>query len=72
MYDEIMKISDSQDIIIKAAAVADYTPAKYRMLLSFYDSDANKLVKAIRNNRSWTELYRNIQKVVAYFRAHPE
>ena len=27
--DEIMKISDSQDIIIKAAAVADYTPAKY-------------------------------------------
>ena len=24
-----MKISDSQDIIIKAAAVADYTPAKY-------------------------------------------
>ena len=29
MYDEIMKISDSQDIIIKAAAVADYTPAKY-------------------------------------------
>ena len=29
MYDEIMKISDLQDIIIKAAAVADYTPAKY-------------------------------------------
>lgn len=29
MYEEIMKISDSQDIIIKAAAVADYTPAKY-------------------------------------------
>ena len=29
MYDEIMKISDSQDIIIKSAAVADYTPAKY-------------------------------------------
>ena len=29
MYDEIMKISDSQDIIIKAAAVADYTPANY-------------------------------------------
>ena len=29
MYDEIMKISDSQDIIIKAAAVADYTLAKY-------------------------------------------
>lgn len=29
MYDEIMKIFDSQDIIIKAAAVADYTPAKY-------------------------------------------
>lgn len=29
MYDEIMKISDSHDIIIKAAAVADYTPAKY-------------------------------------------
>ena len=29
MYDEIMKISDSQDIIIKAAAVADYTPTKY-------------------------------------------
>ena len=29
MYKEIMKISDSQDIIIKAAAVADYTPANY-------------------------------------------
>ena len=29
MYEEIMKISDSQDIIIKAAAVADYTPASY-------------------------------------------
>ena len=29
MYEEIMKISDSQDIIIKAAAVADYTPANY-------------------------------------------
>lgn len=29
MYEEIMKISDSQDIIIKAAAVADYTPADY-------------------------------------------
>ena len=29
MYDEMMKISDSQDIIIKAAAVADYTPANY-------------------------------------------
>ena len=29
MYDEIMKISDPQDIIIKAAAVADYTPANY-------------------------------------------
>ena len=29
MYGEIMKISDSQDIIIKAAAVADYTPANY-------------------------------------------
>lgn len=29
MYEEIMKISESQDIIIKAAAVADYTPAKY-------------------------------------------
>ena len=29
MYEEIMKISDAQDIIIKAAAVADYTPANY-------------------------------------------
>ena len=29
MYEEIIKISDSQDIIIKAAAVADYTPANY-------------------------------------------
>lgn len=29
MYEEIMKISDSQDVIIKAAAVADYTPANY-------------------------------------------
>lgn len=29
MYEEIMKISDSQDIMIKAAAVADYTPANY-------------------------------------------
>lgn len=29
MYEEIMKISDSQNIIIKAAAVADYTPANY-------------------------------------------
>ena len=29
MYEEIMKLSDSQDIIIKAAAVADYTPANY-------------------------------------------
>ena len=29
MYEDIMKISDSQDIIIKAAAVADYTPANY-------------------------------------------
>ena len=29
MYEEMMKISDSQDIIIKAAAVADYTPANY-------------------------------------------
>ena len=29
MYEEIMKISDSQGIIIKAAAVADYTPANY-------------------------------------------
>ena len=29
MYEEIMKISDSQDIIIKAAAVADYTPTNY-------------------------------------------
>ena len=29
MYEEIMKISDSQEIIIKAAAVADYTPANY-------------------------------------------
>lgn len=29
MYEGIMKISDSQDIIIKAAAVADYTPANY-------------------------------------------
>lgn len=29
MYEEIMKISDSQDIIIKAAAVADYTPVNY-------------------------------------------
>ena len=29
MYEEIMKISDLQDIIIKAAAVADYTPANY-------------------------------------------
>ena len=29
MYEEIIKISDAQDIIIKAAAVADYTPAKY-------------------------------------------
>nr|WP_314503676.1 bifunctional phosphopantothenoylcysteine decarboxylase/phosphopantothenate--cysteine ligase CoaBC [uncultured Lachnoanaerobaculum sp.] len=29
MYEEIIKISDAQDIIIKAAAVADYTPANY-------------------------------------------
>jgi phosphopantothenoylcysteine decarboxylase/phosphopantothenate--cysteine ligase len=29
MCEEIMKISDAQDIIIKAAAVADYTPANY-------------------------------------------
>ena len=29
MYEEIMNISDTQDIIIKAAAVADYTPANY-------------------------------------------
>lgn len=29
MYEEIMKISDAQDVIIKAAAVADYTPANY-------------------------------------------
>ena len=29
MYDEIMKISDSQDIIIKADSVADYTTSKY-------------------------------------------
>lgn len=29
IYEEIMKISDAQDIIIKAAAVADYTPANY-------------------------------------------
>ena len=29
MYEEIMKISDAQDIIIKAAAVADYTLANY-------------------------------------------
>ena len=29
MYEEIMKISDAQDIIIKAAAVADYMPANY-------------------------------------------
>ena len=29
MYEEIVKISDSQDIIIKAAAVADYTPTNY-------------------------------------------
>lgn len=28
MYDEVIKYADSQDIIIKAAAVADYTPAK--------------------------------------------
>ena len=29
MYDEIMKIYSEQDIIIKAAAVADYTPESY-------------------------------------------
>lgn len=29
MYNEIMKISETQDIIVKAAAVADYTPASY-------------------------------------------
>ena len=29
IYEEIMKISDAQDIIIKAAAVADYMPANY-------------------------------------------
>lgn len=58
--------------LLKSMGLPDYTPAKYRLLLSYYDSDASQLEKAIRNNRSWTQLYRNIQKVVAYFAANPE
>ena len=72
-FNNVLEKPDWWDMpLLSSMGLPAYTPAKYRMLLSFYDSDANKLVKAIRNNRSWTELYRNIQKVVAYFRAHPE
>lgn len=58
--------------IMKAMGLPDYTPAKYRMLLSYYDSDPSLIVNAIRNPRQQTQLYRNIQKVKAYFLANPE
>jgi len=57
---------------LQAMGLPAYTPAKYRYLLSLYNSDASEIEKAIRNTRSWTQLYRNIQKLKAYFAANPE
>ena len=57
---------------LQAMGLPAYTPAKYRYLLSLYNSDAREIEKAIRNTRSWTQLYRNIQKLKAYFAANPE
>ena len=57
---------------LQAMGLPAYTPAKYRYLLSLYNSDVSELESAIRNNRKWTQLYRNIQKLKAYFAANPE
>lgn len=58
--------------LLKSMGLPAYTPAKYRYLLSLYNSDVTELERAIRNNKSWTQLYRNIRKMVAYFAANPE
>ena len=57
---------------LQAMGLPAYTPAKFRYLLSLYNSDLSELESAIRNNRKWTQLYRNIQKLKAYFAANPE
>ena len=57
---------------LQAMGLPAYTPAKFRYLLSLYNSDLSELESAIRNNRKWTLLYRNIQKLKAYFAANPE
>lgn len=57
---------------LQAMGLPAYTPAKYRYLLSLYNSDARAIEKAVSNPRSWTQLYRNIQKLKAYFAANPE
>ena len=57
---------------LQAMGLPAYTPAKFRYLLSLYNSDLSELESAIRNNRKWTQLYRNIQKLKAYFTANPE
>lgn len=48
-----------------------YTPAKYRMLLSFYNSDPREIERSM-NRTGMAQLYRNVQKVIAYFRENPE
>ncbi len=58
--------------MLQAMGLPAYTPAKYRYLLSLYNSNVSELEAAIRDRRKWTQLYRNIQKLVAYFAANPE
>lgn len=58
--------------LLVSMGLGDYTPAKYRMLLSFYDNNPRNIERAMTSSREITQLYRNIQQIIDYFRANPE
>ncbi len=71
-FDNVLEKPTWWDSYLRAYfGMPPFTPAKYRMLLSFYNNDPKEIEKAMGRS-GITQLYRNVQKVIAYFRAHPE
>lgn len=68
MYNAVVSLSDSQDIIIKAAAVSDYTPAiTYKSKVKKSDGDMKIMLKRTKDILKYLGVHKHIGQVICGF-----
>lgn len=72
-FDNILMKPDFWEIMETYWGLGPFTKNKYRKLLSYYDSDEDKIRKILTGTDTTAQgyLYMHVQEVVAYFAAHP-